>query len=218
VHSALITLLVVVLVASVISFVIMGFLQRRRTHHLGRKAHEMGMHFFSNDPFDVPRRYAAFALMGGGHSCRASNVACGRLDGLTVRGFDFRYELGHGTRRLTKHYGVIVAETDGPLVPVLIWHKRDVDSAPLPARCSEGQAGYWSYVGSKAGALLLSEACRVLGEDDVSVQTYGSAMMFCIPIRGRKQGYIDRLEDVLGVVRRIRSWMTSGGEAQAGGG
>jgi len=209
VHNAFIVLLVGVLVASVVSFAIMGLLQRRRTRRIARKAHEMGMRFSSDDPFDMPRRYAGFALMGSGHSPKAGNVTYGRLDGQPVRAFDFRYEVGHGTRRLTRHYSVIVSETDTPTPPVLMWHEQDAECAPLAVRSSDRQTACWRYVGSEAIASALAEACMPLAEDGLSLQIFGTAVMFCVPKR-RGGRYTDRLGEVMAVVARIRSSPTRG--------
>ena len=204
-------LLIGVLIASVVYFAVMGLVQRGRTRRLARTAHEMNMHFSADDPFDVPRRYAGFALLAAGHSLRASNVTYGRLDGTPVRAFDFRHELGHGTRRITEHYGVIVAETDVPVRPVLMWHERDAEAAPLAARDSQRRIGCWRLVGDEAFGSFLSEACGPLAADDASIQTYGTAVMVCVPIRRRQQEYANRLGDVLAIVRRIGSSAGGGG-------
>ena len=202
-HDAFILLMIGVLVAAVISFAIMGLLQRRRTRRLARKAHEMGMRFSPDDPFNVPRRYAGFAMIGCGHSPRASNVTYGRLDGQPIRAFDFRYEVGHGTRRLTRHYSVIVCEADSPMRPLLMWHEQDAECAPLALHGSDRRVACWRYAGSQAGASALAAVFGPLAEEGLSLQISGTAVMFCVPKRRRNQAYSDRLGDLAAIAARI---------------
>ena len=203
-QNALVMVLVAVLIASTASFVVMGLSQRRRTWRLARRAHEMGMRFSADDPFDVPNRYAAFALIGGGHSPRASNVTYGHVEGSSLRAFDFRCELGHGTRRLSRHYGVIVAEVGRPAPEVLMWHRLDAQFAPLAGRIADGAVGPWRVAGDAGLAAALGRACQTLADQPVSVQAAGNSIMFCVPIRRRRQDYLTYFQKVLGVLRAMR--------------
>jgi hypothetical protein len=127
-HAAFEYLLIAVLVAAVISFVVMGLAKVRRSRSLARAAHQRGNRFFRDDPFDVPRRYAKFALISSGHSPCAHNVTDGRLGGRSARAFDFRCELGHGTRRITRHYSVLVVGAAECPHRLLMWS--DADASP----------------------------------------------------------------------------------------
>ena len=53
-HTVFIVLLTGTLAASAVFFAVLGLLQHLRTRALARKAHEMGMQFSSDDPFDLP--------------------------------------------------------------------------------------------------------------------------------------------------------------------
>jgi len=205
VQAAFTWMLIGVLVASVVSFLVMGLVQFGRTNSLARKAHQMRMKFSSSDPFDVPCRYGQFALIANGHSGRANNVTYGRLEGWPVRAFDFRYEVGHGTRRLTRHYSVVVAETELDLPPVLMWNERDIEGSPMAVRQSSGRLAWWFYVGSDALAATLEEECRPLADQGVSVQICGSTLMLCAPVRKARQNYIQTLEKMGQILRKVRN-------------
>ncbi len=208
-------LLVVVLIASVISFVVMGLLQHRRTYALGRTAHEKSMRFSPEDPFDVSRRYANFALIGGGHSPRAANVTYGRVGQVGVRVFDFCYELGHGTRRITRRCNVVVVEADFDIPPVLLWSDRDAALGPLAARRRSGHVRCWSYSGRSAVAATVADACSSLAGRAVSIETKGSTLMISGPASRGRDGYIVRPEQVPPIIDSLRGFLPAGGNEAA---
>jgi len=178
-----VVVMVSVLVVSVAFFVVMGLRQKRRTEALSRRAHEMGLRFSVTDPFDIPRRYGDFALVANGHGGRAENVAYGRVGAWPLRGFDFRYELGHGTRRVTKLYSVVVVETELHLPTVLMWNDADVEFAPITSRHCDGRLDCWTYAGEETFARVLAGACGDLAGDAASIETRGSVLMLCVPVR-----------------------------------
>lgn len=189
---------------------IMGALQVRRTRALAGEAHRMELRFSPDDPFDVPRRYADFALVHCGHSPRASNVTYGRVGGCPVRAFDFRYEVGHGTRRSARHYSVIVVETDLSLPFVLMWHEGDAQAAPLAVRQAGKRRGGWFCLGSDRLAASLADACAPMTGDRVSMQTRENAIMLCMPVQRRRQHYTDHLDNIQGVLDAAKAACTSG--------
>lgn len=193
---AFVALLVGVLVAAVITFAVMGLADVRRRRRLARAAHQQGRRFFPDDPYDMPRRYAEFALVSSGHSARASHVTDGRLAGRCVRAFDFRCELGHGPRRMTRHYSVVSA--DGLEVPeaVLMWPDNDAEFAPLAARGGEGRIGCWSFQGSRRLAAALAAAWRGSPDAEPSIEARGSALILAAPARRFARGYSVSFEDV----------------------
>jgi len=203
VHGVFTSLLMTVLIVSVISFAIMGMSQRRRTRRLARQAHEAGLRFFAEDPFDIPRAYADFAVMGSGHSLKASNVTYGRVEGMPVRAFDFRYELGHGTRRLTKRCDVIVIDSDAPVPALLMWPD---GSGELPFAISgpgDGRAGPWRYAGAAALAEALAGDGQGLSGDELSIEARSARVMVCRRAR-RRDGHVQQLRQVAGIVRAIQ--------------
>ena len=163
IQYAFVAVLVGVLLAASVSFAVMGLGKMLRRRRLARDAHESGMKFFPDDPYDVPRRYADFAVVSSGHSPCANNVTAGRLGGRALRAFDFRCELGHGTRRLTRRYSVAVAETSLAQASLLMWHTGDAELAPMAARDMQGRVGQWSFRGSRA----LAEAVEEIGRAHV---------------------------------------------------
>ena len=191
-----VALLIGVLVLSVCILAVMGVGRHCRVVALARQAHRMRMRFSPGDPFDVPRRYAAFDLIRSGHSPHANNVTHGQLSGWALRAFDFRYELGHGMRRLTRQYGVIVIETNRPLGSVLLWHEGDRQDGPGATRPHRRRHACWICQGPEDLAARLAELCWPVAGDRASIQTCGSVLMFCLPSRGRWPDYAAGLEKV----------------------
>ncbi|MFP4052774.1 MAG: hypothetical protein ACLFV7_02810 [Phycisphaerae bacterium] len=199
----LIALLLLVLVAAVVSFVAMGLLQARRAQALARAAYDLQLRFSHSDPFDLPLRYRALALIRSGHSPRASNVIYGRLKGRQVRCFDFRYEAGHGPRRVSRNYRVVVTETAGELDPVIMWNDRDRDWTPLEAQPSAGRLGDWSFKGSAEAVQTLGEVCHEVSELGVNVQCAGRVLMLCVPLEGRSPAGVMLIEPALAAADRL---------------
>lgn len=189
-----------VLLAAVVSVIVMGTCQRRRRRRLSQEAHGSGLRFAAEDPFDVPLRYRHFALMEAGHSPRAHNVTYGRLHGLPVRAFDFRYELGHGTRRLTRHYAVVVVETAGRLPAVLLWNRRDLEAAPLAVRTCRQCVGPWVCDDPSPPVGKLASAAAEFGKTGGSIQTRGGTMMLCSPEGRGRRGYAEGIDAVLSLM------------------
>ncbi len=203
VHGIVIILLFGLLAVSMSFFVVMGLRQHRRTNALARAAHGAGMQFAPEDLFDVPRRYAGFALIGAGHSPRAHNMTYGRLGGRPIRMFDFRYEIGHGTRRLARHYGVVVAEGAADLPDLLMWHAEDAPLVPLPARQAPRRVARWTCVGDTAAAEKVADTCRPLGDRLASIQARDGSVMVCVPVQRGRRAYAVTPSDaaaVLGVL------------------
>ena len=199
-----IAILIGVLLVSVCSFAVLGLARHRRVASLARRAHEKGMRFVPRDPFDVPRRYARFELIRCGHSAHAENVTHGRVDGWPVRAFDFRFEAGHGTRGLTRQYGVVVADTDLSLPAVLMWHEKDLDGGPLTARQCDRRKGMWVYMGDEEVASRLAGSAADLDEEKLSIQTSGSSLMLCLPAVRRGADYTWALQRIPLVLAELK--------------
>ena len=199
----LMVLLLLVLVAAVVSFSVMGLLQLRRARALARSAYDRQLRFSGNDPFDLPLRYRSLALIRSGHSPRASNVTYGRLEGRPLRSFDFRYEAGHGPRRTSRNYHVVVAETIGELPPVIMWNDRDRDWTPLEAQPSAGRLGPWVFKGSPEAVETLGEVCGDLAEKGVNVQCAGRVVMLCVPLQRGQTDEPDLISQAIAAADRL---------------
>ncbi|MGA2265235.1 MAG: hypothetical protein ABSH10_02255 [Phycisphaerae bacterium] len=204
-------LLLAVPVAAAIAFVVGGARQVRRRNRLARAAHEADLMFSVEDPFGVPRRYADFALISAGHGARATHVTYGRLGGLPIRAFDFRYEIGHGTRRHTRHYGVVVVEVESPLSPFLLWSRRDGEWAPLAVQQADSVSDGWSCRGEGVAwalAQLSGDLARLATGVEAVVPTacdvaeVRTALMVCAPVQ-RGELYVGRLEDVVALAKAL---------------
>ena len=205
---ALVAFLIGVLAVAVVSFARLGVAKLLRTRRLGRSAHQKGMRFFRDDPYDAARRYAQFAVISSGHSPRANNVTDGRLAGEPVRAFDFRCELAHGTRRTTRYYNVLVAETRHGYGSVVMWNEADADLAPLAARDSAGRLGAWDYRGSRRLAAALAAACKDLADVGASMEIRGSILMVSVPVTRFGSDYVvgfGQLAQALAAVRGAAS-------------
>lgn len=198
-------LLTGVLLVAVVTFVVIALAQAHRTRSLRRESRQMGLRFSADDPFDVPRRYADFTLIGSGHSPRACNVTYGRLDGRFVRAFDFRYEVGHGTRRVTRHYKVIVLEATLPGLHLLMWNDDDTASAPLCARAVDGHVASWSYRGGGELAASLAHAQSMAAGQASSFEIGPAGLMIFTPARRLKMGCAERLADGLKVMCAVEA-------------
>jgi len=197
VQYAFVVLLVAVLVAAVATFVVMGLAKLRRTRNLARAAHQQECRFFRDDPHDMPRRYGGFAVISSGHSPRANNVTDGRLAGRPVRAFDFRCELGHGTRRLTRHYNVVAADALPPGPAVLLWPDHDRLLAPLAARNADGHVRCWSFRGNPRLATALAKGWTGNDETAPAIEVRGSVLLVATPARRSAAGqYAVSLDDV----------------------
>ncbi len=214
-HSYVILLLVAVLTVSVAAFCVMGVRQRRRRRVLKEAAAEMKLAFSAADMDDLPLRYSDLTLIGSGHSRRADNIASGRVGHWRVRVFDFRYEVGHGVRRLTRYYSAAIAELAGPLESVLMWHRRDMANAPLQARDADGTAGNWVYLGSEATAHKLAHACAPLAELAVSMQVQRDVLLLCCPAR-QPHAYTRLMASLAGVLAILTGHTAIGAKGAKG--
>ena len=196
-HAALPAILIGLWVVAAISMAVMGWREHRRANALARKAHEMFMKFSIDDPFDLPRRYSQFAVIAAGHSVRAEHVTHGRLEGVGVRAFALRYELGHGTRRSTRFHGVVAMESHWDLGDVLLWNERQGQAIPVAAQLNDDHLDGWSFRGDKALAERLAECCRSFRA--VSAESRGNTVMVCFDGRD----YMDRLGDIQAIVRSL---------------
>ncbi len=196
-------LLLTVLGAAVMYFVAMALVQLHRTRALAAEASRRQMHFDADDPFDIPRRYSDFALMSSGHSPQATNVTYGHIDARLVRGFDFRYEVAHGTRRMTRHYGVIVAELKAPLGSLIMWNDQDIETAPLALQQADGRAGRWIYKGETELPQVAADCFASLAGEGLGLEIRGSTLMAFMPARRRHGDYARQLTDVLRSVNAI---------------
>ncbi len=176
-------MLVVALLATVAYIVVMGIRQWLRARTLSRLAGELQLRFTREDPFDLAESLRDFALMNSGHSCRASHVSHGRLGEMPVRAFNLRYEVGHGTRRLTRHYSVIVADLQRDLPPVLMWNQHDAENMPADIHQVDRQVGCWACTGSGILADTVKDGVTALAEEGLSVEVRGRAAMLALPGR-----------------------------------
>jgi hypothetical protein len=199
----LMTFMVCVLAAAVVLSAVMGIRQHLRMGRLACAASERSMKFSPQDPFQVPVRYAEFALISAGHSPHADNVTYGRLGGVPVRAFDFRCEAGHGTRRMDRSYGVIVVESQAPVADLLMWNVLDAQAAPQACLLNDGRQGYWTLCGPAATADKVASCAGGLGPRGASLEFHRGSMMLCIPMRKPADSYMDWMEQVRGLIAAL---------------
>jgi hypothetical protein len=167
----------------------MGLSRVRRTRRLAAWAGEHDLHFDVQDPYDIPTRYTDFALISCGHSPWTCNVSHGRGTRGQLRAFDYRYEVGHGPRRMTRRYAVVLLETDLDLPEVLLWHDGDSANAPLQIRPFAGRVGHWSFQGDSEMADRICRLADSLGEGGTSFQIRRGGIMILRPLARRKGDY-----------------------------
>jgi hypothetical protein len=205
VQIAFLVILVVALLAAVVSFLTMGVRDAARSRAMGRQCARRGLRFDRDDPYDIPLRYGDFALLAGGHSPRATNVAHGQTPYGALRAFDFRYEVGHGARRATRCYSVVVVDSPQPRPRALLWNGDDLEQGPLALAHPDGQTGRWVHQGGGELAGRIAQAACPLDEQGLSVQTRGTRMMLFWPTRGRRTkqytAWLDSIEQLLAVLQ-----------------
>ena len=190
----LIAILSMFLLAAVVTFTVMGLAQWKRSRALGRWANHNAMRFSPDDTFDVPNRYGQFALISSGHSPCVHNVTYGRWHGLPVRAFDFHYEVGHGTRRITRRYSVVLVKSDKPLESLLLW--RDTDFARIAQACADGKVSSWSFMGSSAQAHEFARICQDLDRSGACIEVADSTIMFGLPGSGRYDSQFMKIMEI----------------------
>jgi hypothetical protein len=196
VQIIIMAILTAALLATAASFVVMGIRQKRHTRRLAGRAGEKGLHFSSDDPFDIPERYRRFALLSCGHSPRARNVTHGRLDALPLRAFEFHYEIGHGTRRTTCRYSAVIVDMQTEADDLMMWNHSDAQQAPLETRQVHGEVGCWSFRGSARLAQRLAQTAGGLAAEGLSLQVLGAEVLFCLPeAPSRGRDYFDWLNE-----------------------
>jgi hypothetical protein len=119
--------------------------------------------------------------------------------------------VGHGTRRLTQRYNVVLAHADHPLPPVLMWPEQDAGEMPLAARRSRRRKGGWFYSGDEAAVSRLADRCDALGAKALGFQTVGDALMVWDSRRGRRDDYTRWLKNV----PQLLTAVTAAGEADS---
>lgn len=199
--SILQLLLVAILLVAFAMFVIKGYLRNRRNRRFARRIVAKGLRFSIDDPFDIYHRYQKFAVINGGHSPIAEQVASGRLDDWSVRAFNFHCEVGHGTRRETRYYSIVVFETPQPLPEFCLWSQMNAEMAPLEFRTSAGKLDGWRYSGDERIAKSLAEAMSGENMHNGLVQLNGNAVMFCLPQSAKMEvcfaDWIGRAKDMM---------------------
>ena len=183
----------------------MGWSRRRRLMALARTAHEMGMRFSPDDPFDMTRHYSEFVLASAGHSGRAENVIFGRYEGWILRTFDYYFEVGHGTRRLSRRYSVIATDTDLDLPDLLMWSADDTDHVPLAVGDPVGRAGQWMVISGMKFAPTMAEAFGNYSDKPVDLQINNRSVMICSPVRWKPAELAGELARAVECLQRLRN-------------
>jgi hypothetical protein len=73
-----------------------------------RLAGKHGMRYTRTDPFNIPRSFSKFTLLGEGRSRQASNCLDGTYENLPVILFDYRFITGWGNAKKTHELSALV--------------------------------------------------------------------------------------------------------------
>ncbi len=185
----------VVLLVGLLAIGLPAWAQRRRRLGLAQSAHKVGLRFSAPDIFQVSRRYACFVLAQAGHSPLAENVLYGRFDQWQVRCFDYRFEAGHGPRRIVRRYSVMVADTDIVTPRTILWDQNDTGLMPLAAQHAQSHLSHWWIVDGPEYAAKLLSACEELASQPVHLQAEGGTIIACFPRRWLARQVPDRLAE-----------------------
>jgi len=189
----------------VIILVWLGLSQRRRERKLSRLAYQMDMRFSASDPFALVKRYASSPLFQAGHSPRARNVIYGRFRGWLIKAFDYQFEAGHGTHRLTHRYNVITAETNLSIPNVLLWNTKDNEPPPLISLLLDRKINGWYLQGDVNFANTLAKSLDGFESEMINAETFNGIIMIYIREHGKPSqigNRIIRLVDALAKIRK----------------
>jgi hypothetical protein len=215
-QDVFVSLLLCVLAIAVVSFLVMGVRHARRAQILAGFAYDQGLRFSREDSLGIVRAYRGYALIRSGHSPRASSVIHGHVEGRQVRAFDFRYEAGHGPKRICRNYHVVVVSGPSELPPAILWNVRDAAWTPLEVQPSTWRSGDWLCQGSDR---VVQAARRRLGEEllemGVSVQVAGRDILLCAPAGRWSRRFLPLGASVEALVGIERDLFGLGGETQA---
>jgi len=198
--TVLTVMLAVLLTAGLTAAIVVSFGRWRRRAVVARQAADWGFRYSPEDPFELTRRCAEFALVAAGHSPVAANVVSGHCEGFAVRAFDFQYEVGHGARRMSRRYGVVLLEMDSPPGRLSMWHNGDF--APIPARQEARTLGDWSVVGDAKLAEAFAAACESWFARGGCVEIAAHAALFAAPGLLGQNGF-PPLPDLVKTVRPL---------------
>ena len=89
-----------------------AFRQRRDRQALAGLARRLDLVYAPHDPLDLPARYRVLAIFRRGHNRRAGHVIRGARPLGALCCFRYEYEVGLGTNRQIRRWGVAVVESD----------------------------------------------------------------------------------------------------------
>ncbi len=75
----------------------------------------------------LEREYPGLKIFSRGHSRHAKNVISGEYEGRPVRLMDYHYETGSGKNQVTHNVGVVILQTDFPVIPLTIRRENPFD-------------------------------------------------------------------------------------------
>ena len=207
-HQLLIIILIIALAGTVVLFLVKGIAKRLHRHRLAMACRSLGMEFSGEDPFAVVQLFADFALLSIGHGAHARNVAHGRLGQWRARCFEVLYEVGHGVRRHARLYAAAVAEVPAGWDGAVLWHREDLDHAPLQVFRAERSVGAWVCVGDPKTAQQLAAAAGDMTDVPMSIEITREWLMVFAPVDGHGLTYpkmIDALPTICERLARARS-------------
>ena len=202
-NASVIVLLVGMLALMTGAFVFLGHQQYRRRHVVSEFVTQRGMEYRRTDVHRLAGGYEDLAVLSAGHARRADNVAWGRSGDFPMVAFDFRYEVGHGLRRMTRFYAVVVVDMRTTIAPVLMWHQADLEGAPLHAKLSDRREAPWVFSGDVDVAARLAAACKPLDELTPSMQVLDGVLLLCCPAQRSGQEYTRLLDHAQSVAHRL---------------
>jgi len=192
-----------ILVVAIIVFLVMALRQVRRSRLLARLAHTEKMRFASEDPFNTPATCGELEIMQSGHNPRACNVIHGYRNGVDLRGFDYCYEIGHGPRRMTKSfYVVLVHLTFSFDEAVMLWNSADSGKVPdmLPG---PGRVGQWYYRGPQRSAESLAKLYEPVAKGPARVEARGDWLMLALRSRLRARDVISLIDKTVTLTKKL---------------
>ena len=101
--------------------------EKQRREMLAAWCREKGLSLRTASRSGLHREYPGLKFFEKGHSRQAKNTISGEWGGRKIKLMDYRYVTGNGKNRQTHKVGVVIVQTDHPVIPLTIRRENPFD-------------------------------------------------------------------------------------------
>ncbi len=204
-------ILTLALVLAIGGYIVMGIRRHVSMNDLKRHAARRGVQFSHEDPISILQQQGQFSLLSSGHSPQVCDVMHGRIAQQVLSAFDFRYEVGHGTRRMTRRYHVALLHLPHTCDDLLLWSQGDDSGCPLAVLGKGKTFGAWRYVGSREQAERLAALVQDVSLPAACLEVRGESLLMAVSNPRRRQEYTLWVDKALAIASQ---WSCGHGDRQ----